>query len=77
MTIVLAAPKEIVITARVSSFVQLLLIIGRLDADFENNRKLEISQLFLTCTGNGLTWIHPVVDQDSHLNDEDDKTSNV
>ena len=55
----------------------LLLIKSRLDADFENNRKLEISQLFLTCTGNGLTWIHPVVDQDGHLNDKDAKTSNV
>ena len=73
-TIVLAASEKIIPPAVVSRFVQLLHIVSWLYADLENNRKADIGQLCLLGAGNR---VDSVVEEKTHLNNENDKTSNV
>ena len=72
-----AASEKIIPPAVVSRFVHLLHIVSWLYADLENNRKADIGQLCLLGAGNRLTWVDSVVEEKTHLNNENDKTSNV
>ena len=77
VSIVFAAANKIIPRAGVSCPVQLLGIVSWFDADLENKGKVNFCQLFLFGARYCLAWMDPFVDQKTHLNDEDDETSNV